>query len=110
MQQQHFFIEGKYLGHTFRKEVVESTAFYCHLCGDVWARFPIEGEVPCCVKWRFQPRTCRTCGLTREGRWPDVPGSVSSIYTDPELASAFPYAVLKWEFERHIDWYFKEEL
>lgn len=105
MQLQHFFVEGKYLGKALRQQVVESTAFYCPLCGEVWARFPIEGEIPCCVKWRFFARTCRTCGYTRLGRWPDVPGSVSDIYTDPGIFAAFPDAVLQWELVRHLEWF-----
>jgi hypothetical protein len=107
---QHFIIEGKYLGHASR--VVEVTAlrcppsygFYCMGCGDVYAKCPIEGQ-----PWVYHQRTCRKCRLYNSPATNGLPGSIQLPW-DEEFTEAFPLPVLRWEFERELEYYDKGNL
>jgi hypothetical protein len=99
---QHFFLEGTYLGTAARRLDLRTGAFplsygfFCQACGEVFATCPIAGR-----GWQFWARTCRKCpgGLTL-----GEPGSIWLSW-DTEFTSAFPEAVLKWEFLRLLEQY-----
>ena len=101
---QHFFIEGKHLGTADRSLITvrgqlqppESIAFWCPHCAEVWARAMIEEGNFCDI--RFIP--CKK----HPHRIYQVSGSLHTAM-EPEFNECFPEEVLKWEFERHLDYY-----
>lgn len=101
---QHFIIEGRHLGSANRTFSLlqggkpNSYGFFCHSCGKVFAVAPLEGR-----PWEYWSRTCEQCssaGSTTLG----IPGSVWLAW-DPDFIAAFPDAVLRWEFDRHSEWF-----
>lgn len=101
MLTQHFILEGRYLGSATR--LFDLTAgglplsygFFCHACGEVYAKCPIDNR-----PWQYWSRTCRKCpGSQTLG----VPGS-ASLSWDPEYMAALPLPVLAWEFLRELDY------
>lgn len=98
--QQHFIIEGHYLGSAERLFSLVlgasplSYAFFCHACGEVFAKCPIEGR-----PWQYWARTCRKCP---GGGTLGQPGSISLSW-DAEFTEAFPQPVLLWEFKRLLE-------
>lgn len=101
---QHFFLEGKYLGCSSRYPLsrtgastqVYSYAFLCPRCGELWARCPTsEPETP----WHFIAKECRKHGRA------NVEAAGGSIWLswEPEFLEAFTDAVLRWEFDRHLE-------
>ena len=116
--QQHFFLGGTYAGSSPRRSFLArgldyqidppSLSFFCSVCGEVYAKAPVARDDGSTTPWRAVPACCQRCAPPQFYNNP--PGSLYlAVGFDPDLASAFPYAVLKWEFERHIDWYFKEK-
>jgi hypothetical protein len=109
---QHFFIEGRYLGSVKRKFDLAlggsplSYGFFCHCCGEVFAKCPVElprepfSDVRGLTRpWQFWARTCRKCeGSETLGQ----PGSIWLTW-DTEFTEAFPLAGLQWEFERELE-------
>lgn len=105
--QQHFFIEGKYLGsaervspfiHSHHGDLREpyGVAYFCRVCGEVWAKFPVEGR-----QWVSYNVTCRKCDSPTG--W-NLPGSIWLSW-EKELMEALPFAVLLWEVKRELEWY-----
>ena len=106
--QQHFMVEGKYLGSAMRSVVpVHGTlqpprpyAFFCGSCADIWARCPIDKAANLVIDaWMVWTLPCRKC----TGSKYQIPGSIT-MYLEPEFCDAFPDAVLRWEFDRHLDY------
>lgn len=101
---QHFIIEGKYLGSAERLFDLTrgasplSYGFFCHACGEVFAKCPIDGR-----PWQYWSRTCRKCAALGGGSL-GIPGSIDLSW-DPEFTSAFPLSVLVWEFQRELDYH-----
>ena len=101
---QHFFIEGKHLGTTTRGNVFvhgelqapTSVAYFCPKCAEIWARGMVEGSPHCEVR----SVDCRK----HPSRVYTVAGSLTSGW-DEELNEAFPAEVLRWELERHFNYY-----
>lgn len=105
---QHFFIEGKHLGSAERLVSIAggvlgkpmSLLLFCEQCGDTFARAPIEGR-----PWVAYRLLCRKCIPAFNVL---VPGSIWLSW-DREFTSAFPDAVLRWEFNRHLEWFERNE-
>jgi hypothetical protein len=107
--EQHFIVEGKHLGsavrplrfidHGQRIAAPSSQSFFCSLCGDVYAKFPVTntdtGEVHSFTVNYGICRKCPSPGNT-------VPGSVKCLW-DSDLEKYYPDEVLKGEFLRHLD-------
>ncbi len=112
-QLRHFFIDGQYLGtgpaadYAFRDERARkpwATAYFCPICGEVWARIAIDGQqyhvysLPCIKhipKWEFT-----------------VYGSVW-MDNERQLTDSFPPAVLARELDIHLkhgELFYKEGL
>lgn len=98
-----FFSGSQYLGQgmlrlTFIKGELErpiSRAFFCPICGEVWARVVVEGAS------EFQSYT-RTCAR-HDPRWSiEIPGSIW-ISWDRDFQDAFPSEALKREVRLHLD-------
>lgn len=104
--QQHFIIEGRYLGSVERRFDLTrgaspfSYAFFCQHCGEVFAKCPIDGR-----PWQYWSRTCRKCP---GGGTLGNPGSLWLSW-DSEFTSALPEPALKWEFQRLLDQFDKEQ-
>ena len=107
---QLFFIESRLLGEAPRGKVFwheqlaepPSDLFYCPICGEVWAKFPILRDDGSCCKWQSYSRMCRKCGPKHQRFLSDWPGSVTRTW-DREYMQALPVPVLVWELERHIE-------
>ena len=101
---QDFFAEGRYLGSVERRFDLTkgvaplSYAFFCHACGDVFAKAPIPNR-----PWQYWSRTCRKCpGSETLG----IPGSLWLSW-DTEYTDALPAPVLQWELERELEFFDK---
>lgn len=101
---QHFFIENRHCGSSGRGYVPvhgnirppSSQAFFCPICAEIWARFPVEGG----AIFEVSTVVCRK----HKGRWvSEVAGSTIEPATG-EPPMEFPPAVLEWEFQRHLDY------
>lgn len=94
---QHFIIEGRYLGSAERLFSLTrgasplSYGFFCHHCGEVFAKCPIEGRA-----WQYWSRTCAKCP---GGGTLGEPGSIWLSW-DEEFVDALPQPVLLHEFKR----------
>lgn len=103
MFHQAFFIEGRYMGDCLRSVPLGehkplSILLFCNECGEVWARFPVEGR-----RWISYARLCRK----HQSPWPSqLPGSIWLPW-DHYLLDALPLPVLQWEFERELDYFDK---
>ena len=106
--QQYFIVEGKVLGSAERSMVFvhaqpqcpQSYAFFCPVCAEVWARCPVErreGQTEPFMVWSIPCRKHRTHALA-------IPGSLM-LEWEPEFVEAFPDEVVKWEFDRHLEFY-----
>jgi hypothetical protein len=102
---QHFIIEGRYLGQVERKFDLTSgmpplsILLYCEYCGEVWAKFPVEGQ-----PFLAYRRLCRKCPTPHRSH---LPGSVILSW-DKELTAALPFPVLLWEMQRELDYIDKD--
>lgn len=111
---QHFFVAGKYLGAAMRDRVwvhaeqqsPRSFAFICPVCGDAWAKCPVEPTVGKGIApWQALLRCCSKHQQSRH----DVPGSLALSWDD-DFTQAFPEDVVRWEFQRHIALYTEGEI
>lgn len=110
---QHFILEGRYLGSALRstsfsrrdscggvyERVPLSYAFFCPVCAEVWARCPVE--LPNGTQRQFFALTL-ACRKHEVSAW-QVPGALQ-CGSDEDFFAAFPDEVVKWEFERHLEW------
>lgn len=108
---QYFIVEGKYLGQAPRKLVFihaqlqepNSYAFFCPICGEVWARCPIQrgsGEYRVAeptTHWQIFHVACKKHYMHAYS----VPGGLT-IDWDKEFSDALPEAALRWELVRHL--------
>ena len=100
--QQHFIVEGKYLGTIPRASLVlhghpappVSFGFVCHVCGEVWARAGIDAR-----PFFFFTKPCRK----HSGNGCMVPGSMW-MPMEPDFTNALSGEVLKREFLLHLDY------
>lgn len=107
--QRHFIIEGKHLGIApcsmeFVHEELQrprSYAYFCPVCGELWAKCPVEvvatGEV---LQWMTITTNCRK---HPQGCW-RAPGSLSLNYEEA-YSTSFPDEVVRWEFQRQMDYF-----
>jgi len=105
--QQHFFIEGRYLGANQRRGVQLdfrsaygnplSKLFYCHRCGEVYARCPVEDSGGRTAEWTAVFGVCRKCPSYGDR----LAGSI--WHFEVEFVAAFNDAVLRWETDRHFE-------
>lgn len=108
----HFIIEGKHLGAaTFSEQLSlegprtpDSFAYICPVCGDLWARVPVENLSG--VTSRFAPLS-RTCRKHFEHSLA-VPGSIGVVW-EQGFDESLPDEVVRWEFSRHMEYYDKEQ-
>lgn len=92
---QHYIVEGEYLGHGLRADYstvgtssdVYAYAFFCKVCGRVWASCPIDAP----VEWHILNVPCPKDTNFAWG------GSIWLSY-DREFIAAFPPAVISREF------------
>lgn len=114
MTTQHFIIEGRYLGQATRGLLLvsggaiipPSYAFFCGRCAELWARCPVDevpGQPRC--EWQVWRRPCRKCP-PHSG---EVPGSLILPW-DSDFNHALPDDVVRWEFERHLEWAERKQL
>jgi len=104
MGQQHFFVEGRWLGSRRipDKRVIpgleirqhDSLNYYCILCGEIWGRLVHEGA-------RLHQCTFRFCARHGDGR-------LSQDYIGPSYAQDYfeedwPDGAVRHEFERFLD-------
>ena len=109
---QAFIIEGRFLGEASRgKGFVHATLsrpasllYVCPRCGDVWARFPVQG--PGRDSWQIMAKPCRQPDHAHG----DSPGGSVWLSWDTALCEAFPDAVLRQELHRHLDWFERTHL
>lgn len=112
--QQHFFLGPQYAGSSSRKPFLArgldyltdppSLIFFCQVCGEVYAKAPVVRGDRKTTPWRVISHCCHRCSPTFFTSNP--PGSLYPAEgCDPDLSSAFPVAVLKWEFDRHQAWH-----
>ena len=102
-----FWVEGEYLGFAPRTltfvhaeaQEPHSLCYVCPQCGDAWARCRMAGG-KMTNWWMTITANCRK----HAGHSLIVPGSLWLSW-DKELTDSFPDGVLKWEFDRHIDYY-----
>lgn len=111
---QYFIVEGKYLGQAPRKLVFihahlqapNSYAFFCPICGEVWARCPIQrGDqgyqlTEPTTHWQILHVACRKHYMHAYS----VPGGLMLDW-DREFSDALPKAALRWELSRHLELY-----
>lgn len=103
--QQHFFIEGKYLGAAERKfDLLQgsnplSIVAVCDQCGEAWAKLPVVLDNGTTQPWLPYRMTCRKHSAISHL---NVPGSIAMTW-DTEFMEALPLAVLRWEFDRELD-------
>lgn len=114
---QHFIVEGKHLGETPRPAVKygamcvgapQAYAFFCPLCGEVWARCPVVDFQGVVQPFQATTKECR--------KHPDflnlwttrIPGSIFLSF-DKEFTAALPEEALKRELLLHLDAIEKEQ-
>jgi hypothetical protein len=109
---QHFIVEGKHLGTGPRKpervheqmQIPTSYAFFCPVCGDLWARCPVvnlDGTVQPWMPWRIK---CRKHPPVYSI---EVPGSLFLTW-DKGFNDAMPEVLERWEFDRLLDCFTEE--
>lgn len=99
--QQHFLIEGKYLGSVergfdlTRGALPYGVAYFCSECAELWAKFPVEGRFT-----QVYSTLCRK----HHTDYPQfhLPGSIWLSW-EKELMAALPAPVLLWELQRELD-------
>lgn len=104
---QHFIIEGRHLGTAMRRSesredgarVPLSLAFFCRVCGDLWAKCPVEASPGKPSAWICYNVDCRK---HQKPGGVAVPGSLHLSWDD-EFSSSFPLEVVRWEFDRHLE-------
>lgn len=104
-----FIVEGTYLGESpvaafFVHEELRapySYLWFCEQCGEVYARSPVLDGAGKQSPWQSYASTCRRCARLSACFY-RVPGSLW-LNWDKNLLAAFPDAVLRYEFERHLD-------
>jgi len=103
--EQHFFVEGSYLGTTMRKDIyVRSTvappmgeAFFCPFCARIWAVCPVVGQptaVSTVLCEKHNPKD--SVGDWQIG-YAEYPGSILFSWDD-EWNSMLPRDAFKREF------------
>ena len=109
---QHFIVEGRVLGCAERQalfvhaqlQLPTSYAFFCPVCSEVWARCPVvvegKGDPEPFMVWTLPCRKHPTHQLA-------VPGSLMLSW-EPGFVGVFPDEVVKWEFDRHLEFYERE--
>lgn len=110
MFRQLYFLEGRLVAESPRglvpchEVLAEPTSdlYFCHICGDVFARFPILRADGSSTTWQSYRSMCRRCGPAHQRYLSEHPGSVWRTWDKPFL-EALPVAVLQWELERHLD-------
>ena len=108
---QHFIVEGKYLGTAERQMLFVhaqpqrpvSYAFFCPVCAEVWARCPVERADGTTENFMVWTQACRKHTFHRLA----VPGSLTLSW-EPDFTAAFPDELVRWEFDRHLDYAEKE--
>lgn len=98
MPRQSFFVNGKYLGHRdvpafvkipgFEPRLQHSYCIYCLRCGEIWARFLVEGAP-------LHQIRCLPCAKHGDGRI----SSPQSWTDDPlRIDATWPEAAVRYEF------------
>lgn len=108
----HFIIEGKHLGAVTTKDALAhgqlsaplSFTYLCPVCGDVWAKLPVESTTGSLSRWQALSASCRK----HQAHSLAVPGSVLIGWL-PDFDSNLPDEVVWWEFQRQMDNYNKGE-
>lgn len=105
MFEQHFYIEGRFMGSVVRPHVVVhaerhpplSIGYFCGQCGDIWAKSPVTPHQTWDLKWA-------TCPKHVDENPNAVSGSLLSNW-DNELNSLLLSCpdIVRWEFERHCE-------
>ena len=98
-----FFIGNEYLGCGFQarddrlQAIPRSIAYFCPLCGEIWARAVVQGS----DRWSVSHSDCTRCG-----RWSliSVPGSLWHSW-DPNLTQSFSEPVLRREWGLAAEFY-----
>lgn len=112
MFEQHFYIANRFMGSVVRPHVVVhgerqppySYAYFCSVCGDVWAKCPVSeesGEGHLTSVYQIQGGCCPA--HASESPFV-VPGSLMLSW-EPEYNALLLSCpdVAKWELECHLD-------
>lgn len=81
------------------RQPARSMAYFCPHCGEVWARAVVEG----CLQWDVSAVYCRD----HPGPSPFVVAGSLLLSWDAEYTNCLLNCpdVVKWEFERHMEFY-----
>ena len=84
------------IGLDWQGNLPTHAAWYCGICGDVWARRVVL-DLPTTIDpaWRFWQIPCRRCAATRNCF--QLPGSLMH-YSDRQLLNSLPHDLLVREF------------
>ena len=105
---QHFFIDGQYIAQASRGPYTDpsgityhpsSLAWFCPICGEVWARACVDGAMFTTV-----PAVCRKHPATTAGPYDRrFPGAIWATHLG-RLLKDLPEAVVRKEFLLHLDY------
>jgi len=112
---QHFVIEGRYYGSCLRRRLPNegnlvnptSYTYVCPECGDVWAKAFMEGRRYCIINKR-----CRLHPHEGYDSIYDIAGSLLFPHIaayEKAYNEGLPVEVMRWEVERHLDWWEKQQ-
>jgi len=111
MYDQHFHVEGRFLGSVVRSHVIVhgerqpaySYAYFCPDCGELWAKCPVTDENGFVNKWQIQGGHCR---LHPGPSQFTVAGSLLLAW-EPEYSALLLSCpdVVRWEYQRHMEYY-----
>jgi len=76
-----------------------SYAYFCPTCGEVWARAVCENR----------PFFVWTVGCRKHQQYNFLIAGSLMLPLEPDFNAILPLDVLKWELERHIDFYLAKE-
>ena len=109
MYEQHFYIEGEFAGSVARSSSIVhaerqhpySYAYFCPICGGIWARCPVSEANGNIMKWQVQGGYCRK-HPERSNPF-SVAGSLMLAW-EPEYCELLLSCpdVVKWEMARHL--------
>lgn len=104
-----FFIGNKYMGTAEAPSVIrggrlcnqQSSAIFCSLCGDIWARFPVTHPVTQATQpWFLFTKHCEKHSHYHN----EIPGS-TFLAGEGEINSHLPDDMIYYEFHQGLKFY-----
>ena len=101
-----FFIRERFLGTLRARTTFEacpwgyySYAYFCPVCGEVWARVVCDRDVPEPLRWHVREHPCEQHSTIWHVSGTLLPGS------DLINLDVLPPEVLRYEFQQHLSHY-----